>query len=82
MQQQLDALNLRLKSVESNQIVLGTQADRIEANTADLISTFSALKGAWAVLDFIGKLGKPVGALVGIGGAWWWLKDHIKEILK
>ena len=96
LQLQLDALARRLESVESNQVVVGTQTDRIEfnqtaikaqasrieSNTSELIETFNALKGAWKVLDFLGKLAKPFSLIIGIGGAWWWIKDHMKDILK
>jgi hypothetical protein len=55
---------------------LATQ--RTEANTADIVEILQAWKGAFKVLVWVGKLAKPMGAIVGLGvaiyGAWVALK--------
>jgi len=47
---------------------------RIESNTEDLVAAFEALKGAFKVLEFIGKVGRPLlyvsGAITGLVGLW------------
>ena len=68
MQDKLDDHERRLKTLEAERVSLIEQSKRIELNTKELLDTFNALKGAWVVLNFIGKLAKPlavVGAMVG-----------------
>jgi hypothetical protein len=38
---------------------------RIEANTSDLVEAFANLKGAFKVLNWIGKFARPLGYIVG-----------------
>jgi hypothetical protein len=84
MQEQLDTLAFRVGTVEQSlqeakavQAKHMEQTARTEANTAELLETFNALKGAWKVLDALGKLGKPLTVVGSIAAAWWWIKDHI-----
>jgi hypothetical protein len=68
MQDTIDDHERRLKTLEAERVSLLERSKRIEDNTAELLSTFNALKGAWVVLNFIGKCAKPlaaIGALVG-----------------
>lgn len=82
MQDQLENLSVRLTKVESIQIAHREQSARIDANITDLIETFNALKGAWVVLNFVGKLAKPVGYLMTFFGALYYYKEHLKDIIK
>lgn len=82
MQEQLNTLSARVGTLEDMQAEQMQQTTRIENNTAELISAFNAFKGAWVVLNWIGKLAKPIAAIVSIGGGWYWAKDHIKDIFK
>lgn len=47
---------------------------RIETNTSDMVEFLGAMKGAFKVFNWIGKLAKPMGAIIGLGvaiaGAW------------
>lgn len=79
MQEQLNTLTLRVESLEGKTEAHMSQTSRIEKNTAELIETFMALKGAWVVLNWIAKLAKPITAIaVATAGAWIWWKDHVK----
>jgi hypothetical protein len=42
---------------------------RIESNTEDLVIAFEALKGAFKVLEMIGKVGRPILIIAGIPAA-------------
>jgi septal ring factor EnvC (AmiA/AmiB activator) len=66
MQSQIDQLDRRISTLEGERVALVDQSQRIEANTKELLETFNALKGAWKVLNAIGKLAAPltfIGAL-------------------
>lgn len=68
VQDQIDDMERRLIAIEGERVALVAQSKRIEDNTTELLQTFNALKGAWQVLNAIGKLAKPltfIGALVG-----------------
>lgn len=56
------------------------KVDRIEKNTKDVVSAFNAAQGAFTVLEWLGKLAKPIlfiGACVtAIGVAWHNFKTH------
>lgn len=79
MTAKLDELELRLSALESNVDNHAEQLTRIEKNTADLIDTFQAFQGAWKVLNWIGKLAKPIAVVSGVGAAVAiYFKDHWK----
>ena len=63
MQEQITLLGHRVAALESAQTTHMAQTTSIKSDTSELLETFQALKGAWAVLNFIGKLAKPVAAL-------------------
>jgi dynactin complex subunit len=75
LKSQLDEANIRLKELDS-------RFSSLEKNTSDLIETFEALKGLWKVLQWLAKFVKIVGSLSIFTAAIWWLKDHIKDIVK
>ena len=60
MQAQINALTIRMQTMETLQSTHMAQTDAVKRDTSELLETFAALKGAWAVLNFIGKLAKPV----------------------
>ena len=96
MQEHLDTLTIRVGDMESSlqeakrvqsehmkqTAAHMVQTKRTEENTQELLETFNALKGAWKVLNFVGLLAKPVAAIMSFGAAWWWLRDHIKDIIR
>jgi hypothetical protein len=66
---QFEAVQARCDSIESNLAVNTEATARIDANTSELVSAFASLKGAFKVLEMIGKLAKPLSYLAIIGGA-------------
>ena len=62
MEQKFDALQLRVADLE----FAHDQLRGIKADTTELLDTFKALKGAWTVLNWIGKLAPTVIVLTGI----------------
>ncbi|WP_291928576.1 hypothetical protein [Limnohabitans sp.] len=61
----------RLKTVE-------LKVDKIETNTKDMVAAFNAAQGAFAVLEWLAKVAKPLlivgGFLAAIGAAWTQIK--------
>lgn len=55
-------------------VAVEAKVDRIEQNTGNVVSAFNAASGAFAVLEFIGKLAKPIlwiaGLITAAGVAW------------
>lgn len=83
----LDDGDVRFSRVEAEQIALrrelevntlATQA--VKADTAELVELFQSFKGAIKVLNWLGKLAKPMAYIVGLGtaclGFWAALKGH------
>ena len=59
----IDELERRLdKNTES--------INRVEANTKEVVEILQSWKGAMNVLEFLGKLAKPLGALTAIVAAY------------
>ncbi|KQO23506.1 hypothetical protein [Acidovorax sp. Leaf78] len=66
----LDAGDQRMGRIEGDvaavreELAANTEATRqVAANTADLVEFFQAVQGAFKVLNWIGKVAKPVGAI-------------------
>ena len=74
MQEEIVKLDRRVTTLETERQTLLAQNKTIVDNTAELLATFNALKGAWVVLNFIGKLAKPVAAFTTLFGFVYWVK--------
>lgn len=48
---------------------LEQKVDRVDYNTQGVVAAFQSAKGAFIVLDFIGKLAKPVLWIIGLSTA-------------
>jgi hypothetical protein len=57
----LDDGDARMGRIEEGLADNTAATNRIEANTSDLIEAFANLKGAFKVLNWIGKFARPVG---------------------
>lgn len=65
----LDEGDQRMARIEAS-LKKNTEAtERVETNTSDLVDLFVSFKGAFKVLEVLGKLAKPLGAIVGLGVA-------------
>jgi hypothetical protein len=67
----MDGLQLQLDEHKAMLAENTAATARIEGNTSELVEVFSNLKGAFRVLNWIGRLAKPVGAIIGLGVAMW-----------
>jgi hypothetical protein len=58
------------------------KVDKLAESVQGVVHAFDALSGAFAVLETIGKVAKPVlwiaGVFTGVGLAYHWLVDHVK----
>ncbi|CAN7345652.1 hypothetical protein LJR074_001977 [Acidovorax sp. LjRoot74] len=74
LKQRLDEGDERFSRVEKELAENTAATQRIEASTAELVEFFSAMKGAFKVLNWVGSAAKPIGAIVAactaIGVAW------------
>lgn len=69
IQERLDAGDARMTRIEQS-LADNTQVVRSTAeNTSELVELLQALKGAFKVLEFIGKLAKPLAAILSVGVA-------------
>lgn len=50
-------------------VAVEAKVDEIDTNTKGMVAAFDAAKGAFAVLEFLGKLAKPVLMLTAAAGA-------------
>jgi hypothetical protein len=69
VQKRLDDGDTRMGRIEQNLTDNTNATARIEANTSDLVEAFANLKGAFKVLNWIGKFAKPLGYIAGLAAA-------------
>jgi hypothetical protein len=62
------------KEIYDRLLAVEEKVDRIQAGTADVVAAFGAAQGAFTVLEWLGKLAKPIlwvgGAITAIGIVW------------
>ena len=82
LEAEVTRLSSRVSSMEEDLRDNTAATNRVEKNTEDLVAAFEALKGAFRVLEFIGKVGKPLlyitGAITGMIGFWKLVTSFIK----
>lgn len=62
------------KEIHDRLVAVETKVDRIEKGTVNVIAAFNAAQGAFTVLEWLGKIAKPViwiGGLVGAATVLW-----------
>ena len=81
--ERLDVGDERMSRIESDLVLVGenlaqnttmtkhaaVMAEATAENTRDLVEFFTAFKGAFRVLEYIGKLAKPLGYIAAVGTA-------------
>lgn len=72
MLEHIEKLSDRVTALEASQAAHMSQTAAIKSDTAELLGMFSALKGAWTVLDFIGKAAKPIGIIGAVCASTWY----------
>jgi hypothetical protein len=48
---------------------LEEKVDRLDSKTTEVVTAFNSAKGAFIVLEFLGRLAKPILWIVGVGAA-------------
>lgn len=78
--ERLDKGDARFARVEKELADNTAATQRLEKSTADMVEFFSAMKGAFKVLNWIGAAAKPFASIVALGtaiwGAWLTLRGH------
>lgn len=66
------------KEIYDRLVAVESKVDRIDTNTAGMVTAFQAASGAFTVLEYIAKIAKPILFIAGIGTfiATFW--DHLK----
>lgn len=57
------------KQIYDRLVAVEAKVDEIDTNTKGMVAAFDAAKGAFVVLDFFGKLAKPILMLTAAAGA-------------
>jgi hypothetical protein len=48
---------------------LEDKVDKLDGKTTEVVAAFGMAKGAFAVLEFLGRMAKPILWIVGVGAA-------------
>ena len=59
----------RISALETGQKVMGDAVDEIKKDTREIVGLLRDAKGAWAVLDLLGKLGKSLAWIAAFAAA-------------
>ena len=63
-------------------LMVEQKVDKVEKNTEDVVAAFNAAQGAFAALEMLGRIAKPIlwfgGLVLAAGACWQWLKDSMK----
>lgn len=57
------------KEIYDRLVQVEHKVDSLDSKTEEVVKAFGAAKGAFLVLEFIGKLAKPILWVVGVGSA-------------
>jgi hypothetical protein len=76
-----EQLDISHREIYDRLVAVEAKVDRIEQNTKDVVSAFGAAQGAFTVLEWFGKVAKPilfVGACItAVGVAWHNFRTHL-----
>lgn len=65
--ERLDAGDARMNRIERDLADNTLATQQTAASTSELVQLLQAFKGAFRVFEMIGKLAKPLGAILGVG---------------
>lgn len=60
--------NITQKQIYDRLVAVEAKVDEIDNNTKGLVVAFNAAQGAFTVLEFLGKLAKPILWVIGLIG--------------
>ena len=70
----MDQVDVSHREIYDRLIAVEQKVDRIDRATADVVAAFNAAQGAFTVLEWLGKLAKPIlwvgGVITAIGIIW------------
>lgn len=78
MLEEISNLRARIATLEAGHMRQVDKLDGIKKDTEAMLEFFIALNGFWKVLEYIGKLAKPLTVLAAIFGGWFALKGLSK----
>jgi hypothetical protein len=70
----VDQVDVSHREIYDRLLAVEHKVDRIDKATSDVVSAFNAAQGAFVVLEWLGKLAKPIlwiGGLVTAAGIIW-----------
>lgn len=67
--ERLDEGSERMAAIERDLKAVTQELYELKQQLADLLEFFTAMKGAFKVLNWVGKVAKPLAAIVMLGGA-------------
>jgi hypothetical protein len=70
----MDQVDVSHREIYDRLLAVEHKVDKIDKATTDVVSAFNAAQGAFVVLEWLGKLAKPilwVGGLVAAAGVLW-----------
>jgi len=74
LRERLDAGDARMTRIEGDLSTNTQLTQQLATSTADMVEFFEAMKGALKVLNWIGKLARPLGAIAtlaaSLAGLW------------
>jgi hypothetical protein len=70
-EQRQDRHDERMDCLEVSLQANTAATQRVEANTGEVVSILNSFKGGFKVLDMLGKVAIPIGAIAGAIGAVW-----------
>jgi hypothetical protein len=77
----MESVDVSHREIYDRLLAVELKVDSIEKNTADVVKAFNAAQGAFTVLEWFGKIAKPilfVGACVtAVGVAWHNFRTHL-----
>lgn len=80
LRERLDAGDARMTRIEGGLEANTKLTQQLASNTAEIVEFFAAMKGALKVLNWIGKLARPLSAIAALAAAtlaaWAAMKGH------
>jgi hypothetical protein len=65
----MEQVDVSHREIYDRLLAVEQKVDRIDQNTAGMVSAFNAAQGAFTVLDWIAKVAKPILWIAGLGTA-------------
>lgn len=62
----LDAGELRMQRIETDLAANTAATQKTAASIEEMVEVFNSLKGGFKVFEYLGRLAKPLGAIVGL----------------